>query len=570
MPQPWRREPNVVCLLTARNCEADLQGWFESVERVADAVVALDGKSTDNTRALLESHPLVATVLTNPASDEYPTWHEGRTRNRLLNAAGEMRPSWILTLDADERIPPDDADALRAFLVNGGDRQWLYLMCVHRMIDDLEHFDRNNVWVGRLFPYEKGQAFPDVRLHGAPLPLSTRDRWRKTTVRIQHLAGITEERRRARYDKYRQLDPNNEFQADYSRLLDAPERVKRWQDRPPCLPVIVNGAWTDEAAEFDAMARAGEDHPVLSAIVISRNDEARIERAVRSVVTQECPAPFEVIVVISGSDRTAEIVRQRFPQVRVIELADPGLPGAARNAGLAVARGRYISFPGSHVELPPGSLAARVEAHRLGYAMVTGTTLNGTNTVAGWASYFLDHGPVLPERPSEELTEAPYHCSYLRQALLAVGPFPEHMRAGEDTVVNNELFRRGYGAVRARDVRLIHHTPCRTPWKLVRHHFRRGRAYGTMLLQEERPGKPLITRPFLRSILFRYPLRRVRRARRCARRWGANGLIWRWRFALPLVVVASISAWLGVWYEILLPGRGKFTRLFAGRLTFRR
>ena len=39
--------------------------------------------------------------------------------------------------------------------------------------------------------------------------------------------------------------------------------------------------------------------------------------------------------------------------------------------------------------------------------MVTGTTLNGNRTPAGWASYFLDHSAVLPGRPTEPLACRP-------------------------------------------------------------------------------------------------------------------------------------------------------------------
>ena len=151
--------------------------------------------------------------------------------------------------------------------------------------------------------------------------------------------------------------------------------------------------------------------PVLSAIVISHNDEATIAHTLKSVVEQKTDEPFEVIAVTSGSDRTAEIIGTTFPSVRLIVLEGDALPGRARNAGLAVASGAFVSFPGSHVELPPGSLAARIAAHRRGYAMVTGTLLNGTPTLAGWASYFLDNVAELHGRPSEELSAAPSHCS---------------------------------------------------------------------------------------------------------------------------------------------------------------
>src|SRR6267143_773156 len=126
----------------------------------------------------------------------------------------------------------------------------------------------------------------------------------------------------------------------------------------------------------------GSPTPMLSAIVISRDDEDLIEQCVRSVVEQECAEPFEVIVVISGRDRSADIVRDKFPAVTVVELSRPALPGEARNGGLRLARGTYVSFPGSHVVLPPGSLAARIGAHEMGFDMVTGTAVNGTETRA--------------------------------------------------------------------------------------------------------------------------------------------------------------------------------------------
>ena len=228
------------------------------------------------------------------------------------------------------------------------------------------------------------------------------------------------------------------------------------------------------------------DAPALSAIIISLNDEATIARCVRAVVEQECPEPFEVIVVTSGHDRTAAIVREQFPQVTLIELPAPALPGAARNAGLRVARGAYITFPGSHIELFPGSLAARLRAHRLGYPMVTGAAMNGTQTLAGWASYFLDHSTHLPGQPPRVLRDPPVTCSYAREPLLALGGFPEDLRTGEDTTVNLALARAGYTAYQDPQIRFIHYSPCRTPWQLVRHHFTRGRGAGRLLMERYR------------------------------------------------------------------------------------
>jgi glycosyltransferase involved in cell wall biosynthesis len=545
----------LVCLLPVRNGAADLPGYFDSVARFADAIVALDDGSTDDTRAILDANPLVKLVLANPRRLDYRGWDDAANRNRLLEAAAELEPEWIISLDADERIPPDDAAALRSFVVREALPGLAFGFKVYRMWQDLGQYDRAGLWVYRLFSFEPGQRFPDQRLHFVPIPTNIpRERWVRTTIRIQHLAGLTEERRLARFEKYRQSDPGNAFQHSYRDVLTPPADVYAWEPRPEGLAILDVGE-DETAATFEDASHPPLDEiagrPALSAVIISRDDGARLLRAVASVVAQQCPWPFEVIVVTSGEGNGAAMVREQFPGVVVVDLPRPALPGEARNAGLRVARGEYVSFPGSHVELPQGSLAARMRAHDLGYAMVTGTTLNGTPTWAGWASYFLDHSAVLPGRPSTELPGAPSHSSYRRSALLAVGGFPEHLRAGEDTVVNQELARRGYGAYRAQDVTLIHRSPCRTPWRLVRHHFVRGRGFGRILRERDGWGRSDLFGVSGLRFLRQQTARRLSLTTRNVWRWGDRRAQAQYLRAFPLIVAGTLAAAAGSWYELL-------------------
>lgn len=545
----------LVCLLPVRNGEADLPGYFASVARFADAVVALDDGSTDATPDLLAAEPLVKVTLSNPRRPDSREWHEAADRARLLAAAATLDPTWILSLDADERFDPGDAEALREFVETGALPGYAYGFRVHRMVHDLGQYDRAGLVVFRLFAFAPGQRFPDRRLHLIPIPTAIpRRRWLETTLRIQHLASLTRERRLARFEKYRQADPEHTYQRSYQHLLDEPEALIPWRPRPPGTPVLVAPQGHVALPDPAPTLAAPGVRPALSAIIIARDEERHIARAVASVAGQECPAPFEVIVVTSGGDRTAEIVRTRFPSVTLIELPQPALPGAARNAGLRVARGDYISFPGAHVELPAGSLAARMRAHDLGYDMVTGTTLNGVRTRAGWASYFLDHSNVLPGWPSTELTAAPWHCSYRREAVLAAGGFPENLRAGEDTVVNEELFRRGYLAYRAQDLHLIHHSPCRTPWRLLRHHVTRGRGYGRILRDGAGQARPFLPGLVARHFLPRAITRRIALTSQNVRAGaGDTVLVREYQRAFPLVVAAVCAAWAGALYELLRP-----------------
>jgi hypothetical protein len=204
-----------------------------------------------------------------------------------------------------------------------------------------------------------------------------------------------------------------------------------------------------------------------------------------------------------------------------------------------------------------------MRAHELGYAMVTGSIVNGTRTASGWASYFLDHPGALPGRPSGALRAAPAHCSYLRDFLLEVGGFPEDLRAGEDTVVNEELTRRGRRAYRSQELQLIHRSPCTNPVRLVRHHFVRGRGLGRILLDERR-GRRLLRRRFLRAWLWNYLPRRLGGVRRSVAQWG-DGLEREYRRARPLIALGAIAAWAGLWYELLRPGPGKLSAIISDR-----
>ena len=548
-----RTSTPIVCLLPARNAADDLPDWFTSVAEVADAVVALDDGSTDDTGDLLRAHPLVARVLTNAPRAGFAGWDDAANRNRLLEAAAELSPRWIVQLDADERLPADDAQALRGFLLEQADPTCGYCLQIYRMVEDLEHYDPAAVILGRVFAHRPGQRLPEQRLHPVALPVSIPpSRWVRTTFRVQHLASLTAEHRRDRYAKYQEVDPECRYQSTYEHLLADPLVVRRWMPRSAHLAPVLN--------QPQPVSEPASDEPVFSAVVIAQDDEATIAESIEAILAQDCDGPVEVIVVTSGRDRTAAIVREQFPQVRQIEFAAPVLPGVARNAGLRAARGRYVGFPGSHVVLQPGNLAAALRAHREGYTMVMGSVINGTTTRAGRANYFLDHSSTLPGRPGGPLQHAPVRASYVREPREEVGCFPEHLRAGEDVQANLALWQRGYSAVRVPEVRIRHDARSRTPGQLLQHHFARGRAFGVVLADEARLARRFPTRRMVNSTLGLGPIR-VHAVVTEVYRYGPEFRRELWP-SLPLIMAAQWSAWSGMLYELvrLAPRLARSTR----------
>jgi len=564
------RSLELLCLLPARNCERDLPGYFESVARFADGIVALDDGSTDGTRAALEREPRVRTLLSNPRRETYAGWDDAANRSRLLEAAARLRPRWLFFLDADERLSPDDGRALRRFVETEALPGVAYGFRVHRMVDDLEGYDRSSLWVYRMFAHREGQSLPETKLHLVPVPEQIpRERWIKTTIRIQHLSSLDEPRRTARYQKYREADPDNRFQSSYRHLLDTPRYRRSWLPRSPHEPVVKETARHRRIAlqlsHRSTLESAVAAAPTLAAVVIAQNDRDRIAASMDALVGQETSEPIEIILVDSGTDGTADLVRERYPQVQVVHLSEPALPGRARNAGLRITRARYVSFPGSHVVVAKGALQHRIDAHDSGAGMVTGCVLNGTPTFSGWASYFLDHSEVLPGRPSTPLTGPPSHCSYRTEALVEVGGFSEDRRVGEDTVVNTELFRRGHTAVLHSKVRFHHVSPCRNPARLARHHFQRGRGYGRILWERSEESRRWKAR--LRTMVWllgTYPYRRLRFVTRNVLRYGGQ-LRGRYVASLPLVLLGIASAALGAFTFLLRPAISQLAPLERNR-----
>lgn len=531
--------PLLAVLLPVRNGERDLPGWLDHVRGLADAVVALDDGSTDATRALLQADPLVRLVLANPPRPTWTGWDDRANRQRLLEGASAIAPRWVLFLDVDERICDEDRSALRAFLASGeADPEAAYLFRVLRMVDP-DRYDRAELQVARLFAWRPGLELEGPRLHLVPVPSTIPpSRWIPTTLRICHLATVDEERRRARLEKYREADPDGWTEGRYRNLAGPVGMGRPLEPRTPGEPVVL-----------DPVARATSElaAPAISAIVIAQDEGERIVPVLRAVTSQEVSEPFEVIAVVSGSPRTAALVRARFPEVRLVELAHPVLPGAARNAGVARATGDIVSFPGSHILLSPGSLQRRLDAHRRGYAMVTGGVRNANRTRAGWASYLLDHAPVLPGRPAGELPFAPPHCSYDREVLETIGGFREDLRAGEDTIVNNELFRRGYRAWFDPRIELWHRSPCRTLPQLVRHHARRGLGLAAVVEATTPAGSQPWREALARGLGFGVVPRRLRSIHRHAAACGFDRIR---RRVVPELAIAATAAWLATWWGL--------------------
>ncbi|CAL1241079.1 glycosyltransferase family 2 protein [Candidatus Methylocalor cossyra] len=185
--------------------------------------------------------------------------------------------------------------------------------------------------------------------------------------------------------------------------------------------------------------------PWVSVVIPAYNAAAYIDAALASVFAQQGEFQLEVLVVDDGSsDDTAERAAAH-PGVRCLRQPNRG-PSAARNAGIAAARGEFVAFLDSDDLWPEGTLAAQLEVFRRHpeVALVFGdcrqfsaegpwpkTWFEG----AGFDADFFGH-PVYVVDPYRKLLKAnfinPSAAVVRRQVLLALGGFDEGLRYVED------------------------------------------------------------------------------------------------------------------------------------------
>lgn len=194
----------------------------------------------------------------------------------------------------------------------------------------------------------------------------------------------------------------------------------------------------------------------LSVVIPAYNAVATIRSAVVSTLNQTQPV-LEVIVVDDGStDATAEVVGAiADPRVRLVSRANGG-PSAARNAGIAAARGDWIAFLDSDDLWLPSyvrtATAALVAAPHPGFAYTDAYVFDAGRGQVKRGSAMDAVEPPPPDRAS-------FLAALLRRnfvftaatvpaaVLAAVGGYDESLRLSEEYDLWLRILVAGFDAV---------------------------------------------------------------------------------------------------------------------------
>jgi glycosyltransferase involved in cell wall biosynthesis len=246
-----------------------------------------------------------------------------------------------------------------------------------------------------------------------------------------------------------------------------------------------------------AATSGGEtDIPRVSLVIPVYNGEATIEQCLDSVLSQEVDFAYEIIVADSSTDRTPEIIAEKFPSVRYIRLEQRAYPGTARNAAIRAARAPIIAMTDADCVVDRSLLARMVAEHEAGeYEAVGGAICNGTpESVSGTIGYLLEFREFIPAAPRREVVTIPTaNIAYRREVFERLGYFDD-VRASEDLLFNWRLTLAGGRILFDPSIRVTHLN--RTGWRKIV-------AYQAVLGRGSAAARRMMNPPF--EVIRHYP-----------------------------------------------------------------
>lgn len=211
--------------------------------------------------------------------------------------------------------------------------------------------------------------------------------------------------------------------------------------------------------------------PLVSIVIVTHGAWSWAERAIEAAEANT-DLPHEVIVVDNASpDGTAERVRERFPEVRLLTNDHNAGFGAANNQAARVAGGEFLALVNSDAVVPAGWIKPTLDALRrpgVGAAVPALVNEDGTMQIAG--ALVAPDGSVLALGNGDDVDDPAWRfpratdfgaaaCMLLRRDdFLAAGGFLDAYSPAyfEDTDLCMTLLDRGLRTVYVPEVRVLH------------------------------------------------------------------------------------------------------------------
>lgn len=280
----------------------------------------------------------------------------------------------------------------------------------------------------------------------------------------------------------------------------------------------------------------------LSVIITTYNARETVAQCLNSLRAQSIAGAFEIVLVDSSTDGTAELVAEHYSEVQLICFSERKFCGGARNAGIACASGNIIAFLDADCIADPRWAEAILAAHREnGDLLIGGIVDNGNpESYVGWGYYFGEFSSWMPGTLQGHVEEIPGCVLTLKRAAFErYGPFIEGTYCS-DSALHWLMAYDGHRPLLVPAIRVAHLNPSDLD-HFAAHAVRHGRNFGTVRSREQEWSTAkrwlhVLTAPLLPILLFVRTLRDVARTGKHLPRFLSTA---------PIVLLGQIAWSLG-------------------------
>lgn len=224
--------------------------------------------------------------------------------------------------------------------------------------------------------------------------------------------------------------------------------------------------------------------PDASVVIPTYNRARFIGPCLDSLLAQDYPAErYEIIVVDDGStDDTESVVRERA-EVRYLRQERTLGPGAARNRGIAEARGDIVIFTDSDALAPPCFVREHVETHRRHpRCIVDGPAITVRETSNPPVRSPLVRMLAFLDLWGQEFVNVNASCP--KTELVNAGGFDERFFKWQDLELGRRLRAMGLGRIRNRRAYVLHREADRSSFTGLARHARLNGKYAAMFFEK--------------------------------------------------------------------------------------
>ena len=185
----------------------------------------------------------------------------------------------------------------------------------------------------------------------------------------------------------------------------------------------------------------------LSIVIGVHNAESVIAECLDALERQPGRNDTEIIVADSSTDRTPEIVRQKFPSVHLLHSDAPLTLPQLRGKGIAASHGEIVAIIDPYSIVDDGWILETLKAHDTHPHVVLGGSVDlheaCRDSLAAWAIYINEYGLFMPPVPYGETWILPgSNIAYKRRALFDEQGNPR-FAAFWKTFANRDLEAKG-------------------------------------------------------------------------------------------------------------------------------